>query len=356
MRLTSAATRSSALRRRRSSRSVSLRPVSRSWLDHLVGVLAGSAACSRTNSLQLVVGDLDVELARRPPRARARARPSVGLGAELLLSSLGRLAGELEVVSGLMPRRSSERDEAVPEVGGARVDERAARARPATPRRARRAPRRGSAASISSSSCSRSRPSMSARSSASVSNSLAARASSSSIGGRTFSLISLTVTSTSRARLVGELDDDRLRLAGGHARRGALDLLDEPAGAELDDEVALGLAGRARRRRSRGCRPAAAGRPSTGRELGDASAQRLELARRSTSSGTSGSATRHLELRPVGDLGLRLHGDGRGELPVVVGRRPAGRSRTRAARPGGCGAPAAACQNQPPMWLSTASP
>jgi hypothetical protein len=37
---------------------------------------------------------------------------------------------------------------------------------------------------------------MSARSSASVSNSLAARASSSSSGGRTFSLISLTVIST----------------------------------------------------------------------------------------------------------------------------------------------------------------
>ena len=63
--------------------------------------------------------------------------------------------------------------------------------------------------------------------------------------------------------------------------------------------------------------PACAGRPSTGIELGDGALQRLEL-RGDRLLRHLGLVLRHLELRPVGRLGLRLHLDGGREAPVLA--------------------------------------
>ena len=130
---------------------------------------------------------------------------------------------------------------------------------------------------------------MSARSSAIVSNSLAERASSSSSSGSTFPLISLTVISTDARRLVRQLVGHALRLARRRADERRLDLLDEPAGAELDDRVALGLA--VGRDDVDDERVALLRRPVLGGdELGDRLAQRLELLR--------DELLRHLGVRP----------------------------------------------------------
>ena len=107
---------------------------------------------------------------------------------------------------------------------------------------------------------------------------------------------------------------DALRLARRGADERSLDLLDETARAELDDRVALRLAlgrddvddeGVALLRR-----PLAGGD-----ELGDRLAQRLELLGDELL-GHLGVGPADLELGPVDDVDLRLHGHGRGELPV----------------------------------------
>ena len=67
--------------------------------------------------------------------------------------------------------------------------------------------------------------------------------------------------------------------------------------------------------------PSCAGRSLGGDELGDRLAQRLELLRDELL-GHLGVGLADLELGPVDDVDLRLHGHGRGELPVrlVAGR------------------------------------
>ena len=118
-----------------------------------------------------------------------------------------------------------------------------------------------------------------------------------------------------RGRLVRELVGDALGLAGGSADERRLDLLDQPAGPELDDSVALGLAlGRddvddERVALLRGPVPG-------GHELGDGLAQRLELLRDELLRHL-GLGLADLELGPVDDVDLRLYGHGRGELPVA---------------------------------------
>ena len=85
---------------------------------------------------------------------------------------------------------------------------------------------------------------MSARSSASVSNSLAAREV--VVGRRQHLLLDLVERDRDlRGRSVGDFVLDVLRLAGRHAGEGHLELVDHPAGAELDHHVAAGFAGRA---------------------------------------------------------------------------------------------------------------
>ncbi len=162
---------------------------------------------------------------------------------------------------------------------------------------------------------------MSARRSAIVSNSLAERASSSSSSGSTFALISLTVISTVAEDSSASSYGTRLRLAGRGADERGLDLLHEPAGAELDDGVALGLA--VGRDDVDDERVALLRGPVLGRhELGDRFAQRLELLCDQLL-GHLGVRLADLELRPVDDLDLGLHGHGRLELPagVVLGRQ-----------------------------------
>ena len=176
------------------------------------------------------------------------------------------------------------------------------------------------AASISSSICSRKRPSMSARSSASVSNSLAARASSSSISGSTFWLIDLSVTSTV-AEVSSPSSYATCFVSPTLAPTSAVSTssTSRPA-AELDDGVGLRLSGRADEIDDDGV-TRLRGPVGDRHELGDRFAQRVELARDQLL-GHLVLGARHLELRPVDDLGQRLHLDGRLERPgLVVGGR-----------------------------------
>ncbi len=174
--------------------------------------------------------------------------------------------------------------------------------------------------STSSSICSRSRVSVSLRSSASVSNSVAALARSSSTGGRTRSFSSLSTTVALRRAPVGELVGDLALLAGRETAQAVLDLLDEPLGAELDDVVALG--GAVARDEVDDGDVAVLRRAAFDRdELGDGALEQLEL-RLHRLLRHLDLVLRHLERRPVGRLGLRLHLDGRREDPVLlVGRR-----------------------------------
>ena len=134
IRFTSAAIRSSALRRRRSSRSGSTRPLSRSSRDHLVGVLARAPrpARARARSTSASV-DRRARACRRPPRARARARPSARLVAErAATSSSAELAGHRQVGLERDAARLDLAGEPVQQLARARLDERAATARPST--------------------------------------------------------------------------------------------------------------------------------------------------------------------------------------------------------------------------------
>ena len=175
---------------------------------------------------------------------------------------------------------------------------------------------------------------MSARSSSSVSNSLAAFASSSSSGGSTFSFSLLDLDRGRAGRAVGQLELDLLGLARGGAGERALDLLDEPAGAELDDEVALPFACLVQRVHHEHV-AGAGGSALDGCELRDRGAQLLELLV-DQALGDLGLGVGHLELGPVGRLRLRLDGDGGRELEVLRRPRSASRSRTRARRSAGC--------------------
>ncbi len=113
----------------------------------------------------------------------------------------------------------------------------------------------------------------------------------------------------------------RLRLTGGAPAQGGFDLFDEPAGAELDDRVALLVA--VRRDQVDDERVAVPGRAlAGGNQLGNRLPQRLELLRDELL-GHLGLRAADLERRPVDDLDLRLHGDGRLEAPVlrILGRQ-----------------------------------
>ena len=115
---------------------------------------------------------------------------------------------------------------------------------------------------------------------------------------------------------VGELVRDLALLTRSKTAHGALDLLDEALGAELDDVVALR---RAVLREQVDDNGVALGRrpPLDGHELADRPLHGLELGLDGFL-GYLGLVLRHLELRPVRRLGLRLHLDGRREAPVLV--------------------------------------
>ena len=144
------------------------------------------------------------------------------------------------------------------------------------------------------------------------------------------------------ARLVGELVVDLLGLPHARADQRRLDLLDEPAGAELDDRVGLRLTGGALQVDDE--RVALLGRTVVGgNELRDALPQSLELLIDELLRNL-GLGARHLERRPVDDLGGGLHLDRgrerprlllrRRQLEVVLGRRDraAGACATRPTR------------------------
>ena len=104
-------------------------------------------------------------------------------------------------------------------------------------------------------------------------------------------------------------------------RRRGLDLFDEPAGAELDDGVALLVA--VRRDQVDDERVAVPGRAlAGGNQLGHGLPQSLELLCDELL-GHLGLGAADLERRPVDDLDLRLHGHDRLEAPVlrILGRQ-----------------------------------
>ena len=168
------------------------------------------------------------------------------------------------------------------------------------PARARRPPRTRKAASTSASSCSRSVPSILARRSPSVSNSLAARARSSSSGGSTFSCTSRTVISTVDVVPSASAKDTCFVSPAEAPSRAASSCAAMRPAPELDDRVALSLSvGVDEIDDERVAVPG--GAAVGGRQLGDGLAQRLEL-------GVHGFlryldlGARNLERRPVDDL------------------------------------------------------
>src|SRR6478736_5803343 len=187
MRFTSAATRSSASRSCRSSRSVSKRPLSR----RLTSIWSASSPSSSTWASGTSSSSWSATASRTSSRPTDRCASS----RRRATSSSGCWPVIARNVSSWTPRLSTCRANPL---SSSRV--RASTSGPAASNF--EAPTRASATSernrdsTSSSICSRSRDSMSARSSARVSNSLAECARSSSSGGSIFSLISLTVAVT----------------------------------------------------------------------------------------------------------------------------------------------------------------
>ena len=244
MRFTSEATRSSALRRRRSSRSVSKRPLSRSREQRRVGVVADELGLLAHELLDLGVGDLDPELVGgrvEHELARDRARRLLAEPRERAPPAAGRSSSRY--VSSGMPRASTCRASAAQQLARARLDERPGRRRPSTRRRARRRRRTRNCASRLLRDLRRAAAPRSRRAArrASRTRSPSARARRRARGS-TFSLISFTVTDTACFESSASSNVDLLRLAGVHADEALLDLLDDGAAAELDDVVAPRLA------------------------------------------------------------------------------------------------------------------
>ena len=145
---------------------------------------------------------------------------------------------------------------------------------------------------------------------------------------------------------------DLLRLAGAHPAQAALELLEQTPRAELDDVVTLRLSGVVDEVDDQDV-AVLRGAVVDRHELGDRGAQDLELALDELL-GDFRLRLRHLEPVPVGDLGRRLDGElcGEAERLVLGSRQLVVELRLR---DGADLASAAAFQNQPPMWDSTAS-
>src|SRR5207249_8353711 len=141
------------------------------------------------------------------------------------------------------------------------------------------------------------------------------------VGGRQHLLLDLLDRHLGRA---GGAIRERVLDRAGVSRRGAdqraLDVFEQPAGAELEYEVALRLArflDRVDDHDVAGLSGAALHRG----EIGDALPQKLDLTVEELG-WDLGLGIGNLQRRPVGDLGLRLYVDGRSEAPgVVIGRR-----------------------------------
>ena len=160
------------------------------------------------------------------------------------------------------------------------------------------------------------------------------------------------MTARATGRAVADLPRDLVGLADEQPANGALDLVDEPLAAELDHVVAVrALVGDDV---DDGDVALLRGPALDRGELGDHALERLELLRDHLV-GHLDLALRHLELRPVGRLGLRLDGELGREAPALASRSWAARTGTRAARPAVRACAAAAVQNQLPMCDSTAS-
>ena len=188
------------------------------------------------------------------------------------------------------------------------------------------------AASISASSCSRSVPSMLARNSASVSNSLADRASSSSSSAENLLLHLRTVTFDGRARPVGEGNAICFVSPADAPTSAASSSVESRPPPSSRTVSRLGLAvgveeiDEERVARLRGT-------IARGRELCDGLAQRLDLGVHRVLRNLD-LGTRDFERRPVDELGERLHLDGRDEAPRFVGRVGKLELVGRVARPG----------------------
>ena len=315
MRFDSAATRSSALRRRRSARSTSWRPESNTCLTASSGSSPAISACSRISSSISSSVDLELELVGdRLEHELARDRER-GLLGHPLHELLGRLARELEVGLGADPAALERAAEAVQELARARLDERAADLD--VRGLDERVDRGGAELRLGLLLEHVVHPLLEVGAQLGERVELARGARQLVVERRQHLLLDLLdLDRRLGGRAVDGLELDLLRLAGGGAGQRALDLLDEPAGAELDHEVALALAVLVERVDHQ--HVARVGGPVLdGGELGDGLAQRFELLVDELLRHL-GLGVGHLELRPVGRLGLRLDRDGRGELEVAV--------------------------------------
>src|SRR3954451_18970261 len=193
MRCASSATRSSALRSRRSARSTSWRPESNTCFTASSGSSPAISACSRISSPISSSETSSSSLSATASSTSSRATESAASWVMRWTSCSAVWPESWKYASALIPRASRERPRPF---SSSRV--RFSTSGPPTWTFEAWTSESTAAArncvSASSSSTSRIRCSRSARSSASVSNSLAARASSSSSGGSTFCLISLTAT------------------------------------------------------------------------------------------------------------------------------------------------------------------
>jgi hypothetical protein len=159
-------------------------------LHHLVGRIALRLGMLADEFAKLVVADLDAGLVGNGVEGELPGDRLRRLRAQALLQLLRRLARSGQVGLWRDPAALEGPDETGEELAGTRLDELARRLD------VRRIDERVDCGWASSSICAPILCSRSVRSSSSVSNSLAARASSSSSGGRIFSFTSLSAIST----------------------------------------------------------------------------------------------------------------------------------------------------------------
>ena len=155
-----------------------------------------------------------------------------------------------------------------------------------------------------------------------------------------------------RGRLVRHREHDGLRLAGGHAGKRVVELVDQPAAPHLGHVVALRpdlLALEVDDDRVAFLR-----RTVDRDELGHGAAELLELGVDDLL-GNLGLGLRHLEIRPLAHVGLVQDGNGCGELERLALAGHLAQLDLGGAETAWMPASSAAFQNQPSRWPRTAS-
>ncbi len=288
-------------------------------VDHGLRVLARRLGLLPHERLDVVVGDLERELVRRRLQrelARDRLRR---LAAHRLGQLLRRPAGDLEIRLGGNPTLLERAHEAGQELTGARLDERPGRIHVRCPHE--RVDRVGAEGILDLHLQLLAEPRLDVGAQVGQRVELARRARELVVELGQHLLLDLLDRDLDRSRgPVRQLVADLLRLALRGSPQRRLDLLHEPAAAELDHGVAL-LAAVGRDEVEHERVAVARGAPLGGDQLRNGLAQRLELLLDELGRHLR-LGPRHLEPDPVHDLDLRLHGHRRDEVPFgIVGAR-----------------------------------